>query len=99
MKIFATKESSRKIRLKVEVLIIYLGEITWSTGLHYSGSFKDGRMHGHGQFYWPHIKFSGTYVESRKQGPGVFTYSDGSTLNCSFDSDILVETFYVEWPL
>ena len=42
-------------------------------------------MHGFGEFYWPHVKYTGMYCKNKKQGPGCFTYSDGSTLRVTYE--------------
>lgn len=64
--------------------------MTWSDGRHYSGSFKDGQLHGMGEFYWPHAKYTGMYRGNLKHDKGVFSFSDGSQLNCTFFENVVV---------
>ena len=67
-----------------------IGDMTWSGGRHYSGSFKDGARDGFGEFYWPHVKYTGMYRDNRKHDKGMYSYSDGSILNCVYFDNVLV---------
>lgn len=56
----------------------------------------NGKMHGYGEFYWPHIKYSGTYENNMKHGRGTYSYSDGSSLTCHYERDLLVNSIQRE---
>ena len=52
---------------------------TLPDGSKYSGSFKDGKMHGQGTKTYPDgSKYVGEWKDGKRHGQGRFTYADGS---------------------
>jgi hypothetical protein len=54
---------------------LMISEYIWADGRVFIGSWKQNKMHGHGDFKWPDGRsYVGDYVNDKKQGQGVFEW-------------------------
>eukprot|EP00795_Rhopilema_esculentum_P016516 gene16516-7938_t len=60
----------------------------WSDGSVYSGEYKDGHRHGHGEARWPNGEiYIGEFINDKKEGKGSYFWPDGSQFEGSFKAD------------
>lgn len=66
---------------------------------HYSGSVKDGKMHGKGVFTWPNGDvYIGDFIEDLKTGRGKYEWEDGRTYVGGVKDSAPHEEGVYTWP-
>lgn len=86
------KESTKKENFMAKVQIsLGLGEYKWNTGARFKGEFVNGERCGHGIWQSADINgdfYEGEYKEDKKDGYGVYRWSNGSVYEGSFKNDL-----------
>ncbi len=66
------------------------GSIVTSSGIHYNGSFRDGRFEGIGKaIYSDGDEYIGEWLNGVKEGKGKYNFADGSVYRGHFHKDLI----------
>ena len=65
--------------VKLQLILQFLFFNIYQTGDYYIGDYKDGVMHGKGDYYWNrgHV-YNGEWENGKRNGHGTMTYPDGT---------------------
>jgi len=75
------KDNKRIILLAIVIMVTAVSLIINVNPDHYTGSYKDGKYHGHGRLEFSSGDiFEGYFVEGYAEGYGKFTFSNGEIL-------------------
>ena len=82
--------------VKLQLILQFLCSDIWGAGdfvgSYYIGNFKDGVLHGNGEFHWNDgVVYKGKYENGKMNGHGTMTFPEGTKWEGKWKDDKFVD--------